>query len=399
MTDVQREFLNIARLQACGYAPPEPLRFAVSPKDVTAFARFQGMGLMAADFYLKKAPELEKRGMIILEESAVVAEGQKSGLRQFNDAELYKALMFDADLGTAKKIFNELKIDFIPLKGAVMRGLYPEKWMRQSTDIDVLVRGREVRRAADALRDKGGFALLKEGRHHFVMSGPTGWILELHHSLSGEDTPAGAYLKRVWEFARPASGHEHALPDEFFHIYHLSHMAGHFGGGGCGVRPFLDLHIMNGVMKAASEDMLSSVGLGRFSHVADALSEKWFGDAGVSGADEMTLRVEEILLGGGLFGSKENEVLLKRSVSKSRAAYLKDRLILPAADIKSKYPAAARHGFLVPFYQLGRWFSALSPSKSGRVRSEVKITEQLTDERISHARRLLRGLGIEDYVK
>lgn len=391
--------MNIARLQACGYAPPEPLRFAVSPKDVTAFARFQGMGLIAADFYLKKAPELEKRGMIILEESAVVAEGQKSGLRQFNDAELYKALMFDADLGTAKKIFNELKIDFIPLKGAVMRGLYPEKWMRQSTDIDVLVRGREVRRAADALREKGGFSLLKEGRHHYVMSGPTGWILELHHELTGGGTPAGEYLGRVWEFARPSSGHEYILPDEFFRIYHLSHMAGHFGGGGCGVRPFLDLHIMNGVMKAASEEMLSSVGLGRFSRVADALSEKWFGDGGASGADEMTLRVEEILLGGGLFGSKENEVLLKRSVSKSRAAYLKDRLILPAADIKSKYPAAARHGFLVPFYQVGRWFSALSPSKSGRVRSEAKLAGNLSEEKISHAGRLLCGLGIEDYVK
>lgn len=41
---------------------------------------------------------------------------------------------------TLADIRNSLDVPFIPLKGAVLRQLYPEKWLRTSCDVDILVK-------------------------------------------------------------------------------------------------------------------------------------------------------------------------------------------------------------------------------------------------------------------
>ena len=43
------------------------------------------------------------------------------------------------ELGRICGALEKAEIDFIPLKGSVLRNLYPEPWMRTSADIDILV--------------------------------------------------------------------------------------------------------------------------------------------------------------------------------------------------------------------------------------------------------------------
>ena len=49
------------------------------------------------------------------------------------------------------KVLEEKKIPYIPLKGAVIRPLYPEPWMRTSCDIDILVRKEDLSSAVEHL--------------------------------------------------------------------------------------------------------------------------------------------------------------------------------------------------------------------------------------------------------
>lgn len=37
-------------------------------------------------------------------------------------------------------LFDENQIDYIPLKGSVVKNFYPEAWMRTSSDSDILIR-------------------------------------------------------------------------------------------------------------------------------------------------------------------------------------------------------------------------------------------------------------------
>ena len=45
----------------------------------------------------------------------------------------------DYELNQIRAVFSEAGIRFLPLKGSLIRSLYPEPWMRPSCDIDVLV--------------------------------------------------------------------------------------------------------------------------------------------------------------------------------------------------------------------------------------------------------------------
>ena len=54
-----------------------------------------------------------------------------------------------------KSVFEKNKIEYILLKGSVLRNYYPEPWMRTSCDIDVLVHDEQLDRAVKALAQTG----------------------------------------------------------------------------------------------------------------------------------------------------------------------------------------------------------------------------------------------------
>ena len=85
---------------------------------------------------------------------------------------------------TAKKvadIFQQNKIRYIPLKGSVVRGLYPEPWMRTSADIDVLIKREDFDKATELLF-QNDFTTENE-RTSYDMGFYFGKThLELHHS-------------------------------------------------------------------------------------------------------------------------------------------------------------------------------------------------------------------------
>ena len=49
---------------------------------------------------------------------------------------------------------------FIPLKGSVVRDLYPERWMRTSADIDLLIREDQEKTCEELLIDKSQIEIL-----------------------------------------------------------------------------------------------------------------------------------------------------------------------------------------------------------------------------------------------
>ena len=83
---------------------------------------------------------------------------------------------------------------------------------------------------------------------YFLFS-QTGVHLELYFALIGDmvSKMQGQILDRIWNVAEPVEGlsHQYKMPDEWFRFYHLAHMAKHVTNGGCGIRPFLDLWIMD----------------------------------------------------------------------------------------------------------------------------------------------------------
>ncbi len=61
------------------------------------------------------------------------------------------------------------EISYIPLKGSVIKDLYPEPWMRTSCDIDILVHEEDLESAIFAIETDTDFVAGKRGLHDVSM--------------------------------------------------------------------------------------------------------------------------------------------------------------------------------------------------------------------------------------
>ena len=88
-------------------------------------------------------------------------------------------------------------------------------------------------------------------------------------------------LCTVWENVtlHEGAGYWYEMSDAFYYFYHIAHMAKHFENGGCGIRPFIDLWIldhMEGVDQMKRDELLEKGDLLKFAQRARTLSEVWF---------------------------------------------------------------------------------------------------------------------------
>ena len=98
------------------------------------------------------------------------------------------------------KVLDAAGIPHVALKGAVVRLLYPEPWMRTASDIDVLVPEDRLEDAVTALKTKLNYAAEKsDGTRDLALIAPNGVRLELHFSLLTGLKAPDKTLSRVWE--------------------------------------------------------------------------------------------------------------------------------------------------------------------------------------------------------
>jgi hypothetical protein len=289
------------------------------------------------------------------------------------------------------------EIPFIPLKGSVLRQWYPEPWMRTSCDLDILVRETELPRAR-ALLEEENWRYGGNSSHDISLFSPEGAHLELHHTTL-EDclSKAGADLMEgIWEDAKPLPGKKYHLviSDGLFYYYHMAHMAKHFLYGGCGVRPFLDIWILNHVVQPDAElrqQLLKKGELTGFAKAAETLAEIWFSGAEM---DENSRLLEAFVLGGGTYGNMENRVNLLQVKKGGKLRFLWQRIFQPYEILKHSYPILKKHKWLTPALQVARWFRLLFGGKMGSSVQELKTTAQTTDDAQEAARALLKYLEL-----
>ena len=295
------------------------------------------------------------------------------------------------ELSEIGKAFSQAEIKYIPLKGSVIREYYPEPWLRNSCDTDILVKEAELDMAVNCLTEKLGYSYMGKSSHDVSLFSPGGHHIELHYRLSEPDTEKFSLLESVWNYAFPDTEGSlfYRLPDEIFYYYHIAHMAKHFLHGGCGVRPFLDQWIMNHKMEHDFNKRLSIIsngGLSSFEKASRSLSEVWF-----SGENESELdnAISMYVLTGGVYGSLENSISIIRAKKLSRFGYAVSRIFLPYDSLKYSYPVLIKHKWLTPFCETVRWLRLIFSGGFKRSVKELKINKGLSYDKLDAAQKLL----------
>ena len=293
---------------------------------------------------------------------------------------------------------EEAQIPFIPLKGSVLREHYPEPWMRTSCDMDILVKEKELEKATRVLEEKLSYSYQGKTSHDVSMITPGGVQLELHYSTIEDYVSESAerILSGIWEKAVPLKGKNYhtVMPDTLFYYYHIAHMAKHFVHGGCGIRPFLDLWILDekGICDAVGrEDLLAQGELLTFTQAARKLSRVWFSGEDY---DSLSKQMEGFILSGGTYGTMENYVTVHQAQKGNKLRYLLSRVFLSYDVIKYYYPILQRHKWLTPIYQVVRWFKIAFCGGADHAIKELQTNAATSDTQIHSTAKLLKHLGL-----
>lgn len=292
------------------------------------------------------------------------------------------------------------RIPFIPLKGSILRNYYPEAWMRTSCDIDILIHQEDLENTISILTEKCGYAYQGKGSHDVSLTAPNKVHIELHYNLmeDGRINKSSEVLQSVWATAVIREGYSYwyEMPDEMFYFYHIAHMAKHFESGGCGIRPFIDLWILENLETANPSkraELIRRGNLEKFAEAAVKLSRIWFED---EEKDAASARLEAFIVCGGVYGTLNNTAMVKAAQGESKMQNLVKLIFLPKRNLEKIYPNLEKYPILFPCYQVMRWFRIINKDKREKIKYLTYIRNSVSNEDIDLTAGLLAHLGLAE---
>lgn len=297
------------------------------------------------------------------------------------------------EFGQICDTFDQASIPYIPLKGSFIRPFYPQESMRTSCDIDVLVKEEKLESAMDALVQKG-FRCGERNYHDVSLFSHSNVHLELHFNIQENIDKLDAVLKNAWQYARLTDGSRYKFTDDFFVFHMFAHMCYHFLSGGCGIKSLMDIWIMEhkmGITYECARELLEKADIYRFAEEISKLAEICFSG---KPKDEFSDTILSYIFSGGIYGTSQNKIAVKKSKSKSTLLYAFQRLFLPYKSMVILYPILHKLPFLLPFCWIARWCKMLFGGKAKHTIRELKTANDVSDGRINTITLMREHLGL-----
>ena len=389
MININDLFLALCRYEICGVSLPEINKNDITDEDygfLYKLAKHHDCAHLVSD-------ALFKNGLIAKEDSHYEAF-KKAQMKAY-----YRYERISFELCQVSDALATAEVSFIPLKGSYLRRFYPEPWMRTSADIDILVHEEQLETAINVLKENLGYSYRERGSHDVAFVSKSGLLVELHFDLIEEARypEAVKILSSAWDYAvsDENSKFSYTLSDEMFYYYHIAHMVKHFENGGCGVRSFIDLWILENRIKHdenARNELLQKGRLLDFTNAARSLADVWFSG---KEASEIDLQMQSFILKGGTFGTTDSGAMVKLAKKGgSTKKYVLSRLFLPMSMMKSQHPVLKKHPYLLPIFYIKRLAKLFN--KETRQRAKVQLSAVGSDNQAEaeSTAELLKKIGL-----
>ena len=386
MDQTVREFLHLLGAAVGGVRLPEGFSVTDSGSLLSLAVR---QGLAGAIL-----PPLKDAGLLDDGAAAPFLDARLEGIRA--------TTLLSHELSRIRAVLDGAGIDYVPLKGAHLRSLWPSPWMRTSCDIDVLIREDALSLATEAIAEGLGYSLRTVGFRDCSLYSPGDSVhLEIHFSLRDTEGRLPA-LGAAWDYAeRIGDTHEHCFLPHFEIFYLLSHLLGHVNTGGGGIRPVIDLALLRREPydAAALAVLLAECGLSRFAEVVFAL-----GDAILSGGEieGVCAALADWLILGELYGEIHRRALVGRVKRQSRTArlarrrYVIRRLFPKRRELAIAYPVLQKHAWLYPVCVLRRLFRLVFGGRLLVALRRRRAANEIRNVPLDTAESLFSALGIGD---
>ena len=288
----------------------------------------------------------------------------------------YKSVIMDAEKEKIFRRMDALEIWHVALKGAELKGYYPNTSMRECADLDVLFDPQREEEVRELMLSLGYECQSFGGGHHDVYAKASGISVEMHVALFGVEY--GDYLNQYFGNVRErllrGRGWECHFTPEDFYVYFIAHNHSHYASDGVGVRALLDTYVFLDSQASKLnwqyvDAQLEKIGLSEFEREFRELSLKCFRTDGFS-RDLLTEKERAILdyvLESGSHGLIENRV--ENGIRAAgggflgKAKYAWNRLFLPMDVVEHWFPFFYKHKILLPFLPLYRAYKGVTGNK------------------------------------
>ncbi|MFQ9516370.1 MAG: nucleotidyltransferase family protein [Eubacterium sp.] len=314
-------------------------------------------------------------------ESAGINSGKADALtlletwKSEKEKALYKTVLMDIEREHIFEFMEKKGIWHVPLKGIILKELYPREEMREMSDNDIYY-DKTYQKELYAFMTERGYEPSQIGTsHHEVYKKQPVYNFEMHTSVFGSKQ------NKIWieyyqdiekRFIKDKEGsYGYHFSDEDFYIQIMAHMYKHYVEGGTGIRSLVDCYVF---LKKKEDSLdwdklkkeLTTFGIADFEMKIRVLSKKIFENTDKKVCHNLTEEEKEMLdylLFSGAMGTRENKIAndlksvecsnekIKR---KAKLKYFFKRIFPEMEFLKMNYPIAYKYKFLIPFVYIFR---------------------------------------------
>ena len=306
------------------------------------------------------------------------------------------------ELNILFKHFEEAQIRYLPLKGTVLKSMYPSTELRSMGDADILI-CLEQYPAVQKIMEKLGYRLLEETDHELIWKKGC-LMVELHKCImTQENRDYYRYFGQGWERAVPHDGSSrYDFSNEDFYIYVFVHLTKHYRISGIGIKHMLDIWICRKAFPDLDQNYvdqeLKKMHLEDFHKNVLHTLEVWF-SGGES--DYKTNLITQMIFSSGEYGTKEmsninyilRDTATSGSISHSKFNRTWKIMFLPYKLMCQKYRWLKKLPFLLPAGWVIRWVDILffKRSEFKKYRSALKKIDR---DSVDAHRLALAAVGI-----
>ena len=260
--------------------------------------------------------------MPVLEKAGALSEEETRMWNDYKFSELRKTIIVNNEREAICHDFEEQNIQYMFLKGLVLRDYYPMSSMRQMSDNDILY---------NPSRKKDVYAIMKQ--HGFHLEGDSAasddfkkscCAIDFHRELFDEEDEFHFALN-LWDRAvQEENSSRYLINKEDNYLYTVCHMFKHYVTEGVGVRFLCDIYLLNTKEtydRAYIDSRLDEFHLTEFEKTVKGLCEVVFGEKEPNDNERELL---SDMLTGSLFGKRAS--VEERVSEEGKAKYVMDRL-------------------------------------------------------------------------
>lgn len=303
-------------------------------------------------------------------------------------------------------LFEAHGIKYVPLKGAMLKALYPQPELRTMGDADILIQ-QEQYSMIQTLLPSIGMKEDSESDHEYVWSG-SGLKLELHKRLMPTyNADYYSYYGDGWERIEIGeTGAACHLTREDHFIYLLVHFAKHYRIGSVSAKNICDFWVYRKAYPDMDEtyiqmQMQKLEMTGFYQNILQLLNT-WFDGAVPT---EATERITEAVFRGGVCSPEEAQIVFMilrqeketTSFAERKRRYLLDRIFPPLKQLSLRYPVLKRCPVLLPLFWIIRWPDALL-RRPQNIKYSIEASKYLLhmeEEQIETYKKNLNAIGLD----